>query len=163
MGRGFPDIHATCMLRSTSPRAQLSAWRAAGTTGRTSTRSWRATSFAPWSACWATRGSRASCACSRARRTPSAQLVAFERESCLQESHRFGYDKQGRACRLPSFNAEFTASTPLTRIRDIAHRSDIPHDLKQEIKHTIQASCLLLSPHQQQTHACMEKITRASL
>jgi phosphoglucan,water dikinase len=27
---------------------------------------------------------------------------------------------------------------PLTRIRDIAHRSDIPHDIKQEIKHTIQ-------------------------
>ncbi|XAR58188.1 Phosphoglucan, water dikinase [Bertholletia excelsa] len=39
---------------------------------------------------------------------------------------------------LPSFKAEFTASVPLTRIRDIAHRSDIPHDLKQEIKHTIQ-------------------------
>lgn len=46
-------------------------------------------------------------------------------------------------CRLPSFNAEFTASTPLTRIRDIAHRNDIPHDLKQEIKHTIQVG---LSP-----------------
>ena len=45
----------------------------------------------------------------------------------------------GISCRLPSFTAEFTASTPLTRIRDIAHRSDIPHDLKQEIKHTIQA------------------------
>ena len=42
--------------------------------------------------------------------------------------------------RLPSFNAEFTASTPLTRIRDIAHRSDIPHELKQEIKHTIQVA-----------------------
>lgn len=39
---------------------------------------------------------------------------------------------------LPSFTAEFTASVPLTRIRDIAHRSDIPHDLKQELKHTIQ-------------------------
>ncbi|XP_073099605.1 phosphoglucan, water dikinase, chloroplastic isoform X3 [Elaeis guineensis] len=39
---------------------------------------------------------------------------------------------------LPSFKAEFTASVPLTRIRDIAHRSDIPHNLKQEIKHTIQ-------------------------
>ncbi|KAK9088030.1 hypothetical protein Syun_030424 [Stephania yunnanensis] len=39
---------------------------------------------------------------------------------------------------LPSFKAEFTASVPLTRIRDIAHRGDIPHDLKQEIKHTIQ-------------------------
>lgn len=31
---------------------------------------------------------------------------------------------------LPSFKAEFTASVPLTRIRDIAHRNDIPHDLK---------------------------------
>ncbi|XP_048496016.1 phosphoglucan, water dikinase, chloroplastic isoform X2 [Beta vulgaris subsp. vulgaris] len=39
---------------------------------------------------------------------------------------------------LPSFKAEFTASVPLTRIRDIAHRNDIPHDFKQEIKHTIQ-------------------------
>ncbi|KAL8459573.1 hypothetical protein ACS0TY_036901 [Phlomoides rotata] len=39
---------------------------------------------------------------------------------------------------LPSFKAEFTVSVPLTRIRDIAHRNDIPHDLKQEIKHTIQ-------------------------
>ncbi|KAK9671379.1 hypothetical protein RND81_12G026300 [Saponaria officinalis] len=39
---------------------------------------------------------------------------------------------------LPSFKAEFTAAVPLTRIRDIAHRNDIPHDLKQQIKHTIQ-------------------------
>ncbi|KAG6582037.1 Phosphoglucan, water dikinase, chloroplastic, partial [Cucurbita argyrosperma subsp. sororia] len=39
---------------------------------------------------------------------------------------------------LPSFKSEFTSSVPLTRIRDIAHRNDIPHDLKQEIKHTIQ-------------------------
>lgn len=31
---------------------------------------------------------------------------------------------------LPSFKAEFTASVPLTRIRDIAHRNDIPHDFK---------------------------------
>lgn len=35
---------------------------------------------------------------------------------------------------LPSFKAEFTASVPLTRIRDIAHRNDIPHDLKVIIK-----------------------------
>ena len=48
--------------------------------------------------------------------------------------------------RLPSFNAEFTASTPLTRIRDIAHRSDIPHELKQEIKHTIQVDKDTLLP-----------------
>ena len=31
---------------------------------------------------------------------------------------------------LPSFKAEFTASVPLTRIRDIAHRNDIPKDIK---------------------------------
>ena len=43
-------------------------------------------------------------------------------------------------CRLPSFTEAFTASVPLTRIRDIAHRNDIPGDLKQEIKHTIQVS-----------------------
>ena len=39
---------------------------------------------------------------------------------------------------LPSFNEEFTTAVPLTRIRDIAHRNDIPQDLKQTIKHTIQ-------------------------
>lgn len=39
---------------------------------------------------------------------------------------------------LPAFKAEFSASIPLTRIRDIAHRNDIPQDLKQEIKHTLQ-------------------------
>ncbi|CEM11132.1 unnamed protein product [Vitrella brassicaformis CCMP3155] len=39
---------------------------------------------------------------------------------------------------LPAFTSEFTASVPLTRIRDIAHRNDIPHDLKQELKHTLQ-------------------------
>lgn len=42
------------------------------------------------------------------------------------------------ASKLPSFSEAFTASVPLTRIRDIAHRNDIPHDLKQEIKHTLQ-------------------------
>ena len=40
--------------------------------------------------------------------------------------------------RIPSFTDEFMQSTPLTRIRDIAHRGDIPQDLKREIKHTIQ-------------------------
>ncbi|XP_057746448.1 phosphoglucan, water dikinase, chloroplastic-like [Arachis stenosperma] len=48
---------------------------------------------------------------------------------------------------LASFKAEFTASVSLTRIRDIAHRNDIPYDLKivfpqylkyLQIKHTIQ-------------------------
>ena len=39
---------------------------------------------------------------------------------------------------LPSFNDQFMVSVPLTRIRDIAHRNDIPHDLKQEIKNKLQ-------------------------
>jgi phosphoglucan,water dikinase len=39
---------------------------------------------------------------------------------------------------LPSFSGQFTCAVPLTRIRDIAHRNDIPQDVKQEIKHTIQ-------------------------
>jgi phosphoglucan, water dikinase len=39
---------------------------------------------------------------------------------------------------LPSHASQFTASVPLTRIRDIAHRGDIPHEMKQEIKHTLQ-------------------------
>mmetsp|Transcript_20267 Transcript_20267/g.37845 ORF Transcript_20267/g.37845 Transcript_20267/m.37845 type:complete len:943 (-) Transcript_20267:6736-9564(-) len=39
---------------------------------------------------------------------------------------------------LPSDKPQFTASVPLTRIRDIAHRGDIPQDLKQEIKTTLQ-------------------------
>jgi phosphoglucan,water dikinase len=40
--------------------------------------------------------------------------------------------------RLPSISGEFRQSVPLTRIRDIAHRNDIPQDVKQEIKHTLQ-------------------------
>jgi phosphoglucan, water dikinase len=40
--------------------------------------------------------------------------------------------------KLPSFSESFTSSVPLTRIRDIAHRSDIPSDIKREIKHTLQ-------------------------
>lgn len=39
---------------------------------------------------------------------------------------------------IPSLSAEFRRSEPLTRIRDIAHRNDIPQDLKREIKHTLQ-------------------------
>lgn len=39
---------------------------------------------------------------------------------------------------LPSHATQFTVSVPMTRIRDIAHRGDIPHSLKQEIKHTLQ-------------------------
>lgn len=39
---------------------------------------------------------------------------------------------------LPSYDSAFMRSEPLTRIRDIAHRNDIPKDLKKEIKHTLQ-------------------------
>jgi phosphoglucan,water dikinase len=39
---------------------------------------------------------------------------------------------------LPSFDSAFTRGEPLTRIRDIAHRNDIPKELKSEIKHTLQ-------------------------
>jgi phosphoglucan,water dikinase len=40
--------------------------------------------------------------------------------------------------RLPSFDAAYVAATPLTRVRDLAHRNDIPQALKAEIKHTLQ-------------------------
>jgi phosphoglucan,water dikinase len=39
---------------------------------------------------------------------------------------------------LPSTARTFQTAEPLTRIRDIAHRNDIPSDLKQEIKHMLQ-------------------------
>ncbi|MBU0485912.1 MAG: TIM barrel protein [Proteobacteria bacterium] len=39
---------------------------------------------------------------------------------------------------LPSVDADFLRREPLTRIRDIAHRNDIPPELKKEIKHSLQ-------------------------
>ena len=39
---------------------------------------------------------------------------------------------------LPSSAPTFLRAEPLTRIRDIAHRNDIPHELKTEIKTTLQ-------------------------
>uniref|UniRef100_UPI001867337A phosphohistidine-like domain-containing protein n=1 Tax=Luteolibacter marinus TaxID=2776705 RepID=UPI001867337A len=42
-----------------------------------------------------------------------------------------------QAC-LPSTAEPFQRAEPLTRIRDIAHRNDIPQDLKREIKTTLQ-------------------------
>jgi phosphoglucan,water dikinase len=39
---------------------------------------------------------------------------------------------------LPSAAAEYRRAEPLTRIRDIAHRNDIPQALKREIKDTLQ-------------------------
>ncbi|PNY01099.1 phosphoglucan water dikinase chloroplastic-like [Trifolium pratense] len=51
-------------------------------------------------------------------------------------SKRFYADSEFPVCRkihpcLLSFKPVFTASIPPTRIRDIAHGNDIPHDLKQ--------------------------------
>jgi hypothetical protein len=39
---------------------------------------------------------------------------------------------------LPSYAGDYTVSVPFTRIRDIAHRSDIPKHLKDDIKHNLQ-------------------------
>ena len=39
---------------------------------------------------------------------------------------------------LPSFSSQYMVTVPFTRIRDIAHRNDIPQDLKREIKTTLQ-------------------------
>jgi phosphoglucan, water dikinase len=39
---------------------------------------------------------------------------------------------------LPSSSPDFLRPEPLTRIRDIAHRNDIPSELKREIKNTLQ-------------------------
>lgn len=39
---------------------------------------------------------------------------------------------------LPSYDSRFTRAEPLTRIRDIAHRNDIPQELKKTIKQTLQ-------------------------
>lgn len=39
---------------------------------------------------------------------------------------------------LPSVHEQFSRAEPLTRIRDIAHRNDIPQALKREIKTTLQ-------------------------
>ncbi|EKX40827.1 hypothetical protein GUITHDRAFT_164559 [Guillardia theta CCMP2712] len=39
---------------------------------------------------------------------------------------------------LPSYSSAYTAQVPLTRIRDIAHRSDIPKEMKDDIKHNLQ-------------------------
>ncbi|KAF6135273.1 hypothetical protein GIB67_021635 [Kingdonia uniflora] len=62
------------------------------------------------------------------------ERISYRKDTSLQEVLLI---RKIHPC-LPSFKSEFTASVPLTRIRDIAHRNDIPHDLKQEIKHTIQ-------------------------
>jgi phosphoglucan,water dikinase len=60
-----------------------------------------------------------------------------ERLSQLATSENMFLVRKILAC-LPSTAASFQRAEPLTRIRDIAHRNDIPHDLKREIKTTLQ-------------------------
>lgn len=63
---------------------------------------------------------------------------------------------------LPSYSSQFMVSVPLTRIRDIAHRNDIPHDLKLDIKHNLQNK-LHRSAGPEDLHTCeriLEKISR---
>ena len=64
-------------------------------------------------------------------------LEIFENSQKINENS-FSIVARSILRNLPSFNDQFMVSVPLTRIRDIAHRSDIPHDLKQEIKHKLQ-------------------------
>ena len=64
-------------------------------------------------------------------------LEIFENSEKINENS-FSIVARSILRNLPSFNDQFMVSVPLTRIRDIAHRSDIPHDLKQEIKHKLQ-------------------------
>ena len=81
------------------------------------------------------------------RHAESSMRVFRSLEWGLEEASRAGGQNNGSFTSvlirrlfplLPSFSSQFRASTPLTRIRDIAHRNDIPQDLKREIKHTIQ-------------------------
>ena len=56
---------------------------------------------------------------------------------------------QGRLSTVEEFGDIIVKAGPageLTRIRDIAHRSDIPRDIKQEIKHTLQNKASSLPP-----------------
>jgi phosphoglucan,water dikinase len=64
---------------------------------------------------------------------------------------------------LPSFDSPFTRPDPLRRIRDIAHRNDIPGELKREIKTTLQNKLhRSAGPEDLATStALLERITRA--
>ena len=59
------------------------------------------------------------------------------RLAALEDRENAFVIRKFQAC-LPSTAAPFQRPEPLTRIRDIAHRNDIPHDLKREIKTTLQ-------------------------
>ena len=119
-----------------SARARLCASRAAAITGQIGTQNWAAKYSGFWNRslaaalpthwlCWSPGSCIPSKLLSHCREVARPDLCRTIEAHCV-------------ICRLPSFTEEYTASTPLTRIRDIAHRNDIPHELKQEIKHTIQ-------------------------
>ena len=76
------------------------------------------------------------------RLLPTRRNVHLRINKCMcmhVSTHAHALTRTRPRASLPAFTDEFMQSTPLTRIRDIAHRGDIPHELKQEIKHTIQA------------------------
>lgn len=61
-------------------------------------------------------------------------LILPHEDSTVTNSHIIRLFKQ----QLPSFADQFMVTVPMTRIRDIAHRNDIPKDLKLDIKHRLQ-------------------------
>lgn len=61
-------------------------------------------------------------------------LIRPQEDSAVTNSHIIRLFKQ----QLPSFADQFMVTVPMTRIRDIAHRNDIPKDLKLDIKHRLQ-------------------------
>jgi phosphoglucan,water dikinase len=72
-------------------------------------------------------------------RAPKMGGTFVRREQLGKLSNR----KNGQVLRriyasLPSSARDFQRAEPLTRIRDIAHRNDIPSELKREIKTTLQ-------------------------
>lgn len=71
-------------------------------------------------------------------RLPSSPLQSNQHSNDLWRRAYIPFVARKIFPQLPSYSSQFTVNVPLTRIRDIAHRSDIHHDLKQEIKHTLQ-------------------------
>ena len=67
-------------------------------------------------------------------------IIAREIYDCLSRiiSPQYVFISRKITPWLPSSGTEFTRAEPLTLIRDIAHRNDIPMEIKSEIKHTLQ-------------------------
>jgi phosphoglucan,water dikinase len=60
-------------------------------------------------------------------------LILPQEDSDVTNSHVIRLFKQ----QLPSFADQFMTAVPMTRIRDIAHRNDMPKELKLDIKHRL--------------------------